>query len=563
MPEYDGAQGACRECEAEGRKGSKKTDSGVIVLWEKQVGEYGHSGGGVHVEVVEFDGRADHGCGDDAAARGGINGSLLSFRHSTEVGRVWLCGTLWVFAVLKLVHTEQVRNGTHGEACAANLVSMWSNLDALDATGWLERIAQGGSVESGMRACLDKIEQTDKHINAFHHVFAGNALEQARVCDATPAEKRGPLHGLPIAIKEENAIAGIPTAFGTAAMSTPATEDSEVVAALRCAGAIIVGTTRMPEFGTWPFTESQNGGVTRNPLDPRFSPGGSSGGSAAAVAAGMIPVAIGGDGGGSIRIPAAHCGLYGLKPRRGRVSTAPAEHLWWDLGTIGPLAKSPRDLRLIYSVIGQFPAVPLPKQLRIAVHVNPKIAGVMVPAQLTDAALQAAEQLAKGMNGVIVDTDLRLPTPTDAFMPQFLGGLVAEVKQLDQPEKIEKRSRQLVRIGQFVGSRRAVDWARKRGERYARDVDKLLDQYDVIVSPTVAARPPLAGILDGCGPIRAQLASLPYVAFTALWNVTGHPAIAVPVGVGNDGMPLSVQLAGRDEDMLLRLAETLGKPNLT
>lgn len=440
---------------------------------------------------------------------------------------------------------------------------MWSNLDALDATDWLKRIAQGGSVESGMRACLDKIEQTDKHINAFHHVFAGNALEQARVCDATPAEKRGPLHGLPIAIKEENAIAGIPTAFGTAAMSTPATEDSEVVAALRCAGAIIVGTTRMPEFGTWPFTESQNGGVTRNPLDPRFSPGGSSGGSAAAVAAGMIPVAIGGDGGGSIRIPAAHCGLYGLKPRRGRVSTGPAEHLWWDLGTIGPLAKSPRDLRLIYSVIGQFPAVPLPKQLRIAVHVNPKIAGVMVPAQLTDAALQAAEQLAKGINGVIVDTDLRLPTPTDAFMPQFLGGLVAEVKQLDQPEKIEKRSRQLVRIGQFAGSRRAVDWARKRGERYARDVDKLLDQYDVIVSPTVAAQPPLAGILDGRGPIRAQLASLPYVAFTALWNVTGHPAIAVPVGVGNDGMPLSVQLAGRDEDMLLRLAETLGKPNLT
>ena len=440
---------------------------------------------------------------------------------------------------------------------------MWSNLDALDATDWLKRITQGNSVESGMRACLDKIEQTDKHINAFHHVFAGNALEQARVCDATPAEKRGPLHGLPIAIKEENAIAGIPTAFGTAAMSTPATEDSAVVAALRCAGAIIVGATRMPEFGTWPFTESQNGGVTRNPLDPRFSPGGSSGGSAAAVAAGMIPVAIGGDGGGSIRIPAAHCGLYGLKPRRGRVSTAPAEHLWWDLGTIGPLAKSPRDLRLIYSVIGQFPAVPLPKQLRIAVHVNPKIAGVMVPAQLTDAALQAAEQLAKGMNGVIVDTDLRLPTPTDAFMPQFLGGLVAEVKQLDQPEKIEKRSRQLVRIGRFVGSRWAVDWARKRGERYARDVDKLLDQYDVIVSPTVAARPPLAGILDGCGPIRAQLASLPYVAFTALWNVTGHPAIAVPVGVGNDGMPLSVQLAGRDEDMLLRLAETLGKPNLT
>ena len=96
MPKYDGTQGTCRECETEGRKGSKKTDGGVIVLWEEQVGEYGHSGGGVHVEVVKFDGRADHRCSNDAASRGGINGSLLSFRHSIELGRVWLCETLWV-----------------------------------------------------------------------------------------------------------------------------------------------------------------------------------------------------------------------------------------------------------------------------------------------------------------------------------------------------------------------------------------------------------------------------------------------------------------------------------
>ena len=141
------------------------------------------------------------------------------------------------------------------------------------------------------------------------------------------------------------------TTFGGLANSTPAAEDAELVRRLRAAGAVIIGKTRMPEFGQWPFTESVDGGHTRNPWDRAHTPGGSSGGTAVAVAAGMVPVGIGGDGGGSIRIPSACCGLFGLKPERGRVSSAPMEHLWWALGTAGPLARSVVDSAIVYDVI--------------------------------------------------------------------------------------------------------------------------------------------------------------------------------------------------------------------
>src|SRR4029079_1839987 len=137
----------------------------------------------------------------------------------------------------------------------------------------------------------------------------------------------GPLHGVPVAIKEEIDVAGCVTTFGGLANSTPAAAGGEVVRRLREAGAVIIGKTRMPEFGQWPFTESVDGGHTRNPWKPGHTPGGSSGGTAVAVAAGMVPLGIGGDGGGSIRIPAACCGLFGLKPQRGRVRPRPTPPL--------------------------------------------------------------------------------------------------------------------------------------------------------------------------------------------------------------------------------------------
>ena len=176
-----------------------------------------------------------------------------------------------------------------------------------------------------VEAALARIEERDPGLNAFSRVLGAEAIAEADARDVASAAGGvvGPLHGVPIAIKEEVDVAGAVTTFGGDGNSTPAAADALIVSRLRAAGAVIIGKTTMPEFGAFPFTESISRGITRNPWDPRRTPGGSSGGTAVAVAAGMVPVGIGGDGGGSIRIPSASCGLFGLKPQRGRVSTAP------------------------------------------------------------------------------------------------------------------------------------------------------------------------------------------------------------------------------------------------
>ena len=200
---------------------------------------------------------------------------------------------------------------------------------------------------------LARIDRLDRRFNAFTVVLADAARAEADERDAASArgETPGPLHGVPVAIKEEIDVAGCVTTFGGRSNTTPVTADAELVRRLRAAGAVVVGKTAMPEFGSFPFTESEATGYTLNPWDVARSPGGSSGGSAVAVATGMVPVAIGGDGGGSIRVPSSFCGLFGLKPQRGRVSTAPHPHLWWALGVVGPLTRSVFDSALVNDVI--------------------------------------------------------------------------------------------------------------------------------------------------------------------------------------------------------------------
>ena len=227
-------------------------------------------------------------------------------------------------------------------------------LHTLDAVETARVVAAGEvSAREVVDASLARIASLDPGLNAFSVVLAERARAEADERDAARAagEPAGPLHGVPVAIKEEVDVAGCVTTFGGEANSTPVAEDAEVVRRLRAAGAVVVGKTTMPEFGAFPYTESSSRGITRNPWDPTRTPGGSSGGSAVAVSTGMVPVAIGGDGGGSIRIPSACCGLFGLKPQRGRVSTAPHPHLWWALGTAGPLTRTVRDSALVYDVI--------------------------------------------------------------------------------------------------------------------------------------------------------------------------------------------------------------------
>ncbi len=414
-------------------------------------------------------------------------------------------------------------------------------------------------------ACLDRIDALNHRLNAFTNVMRERALAEAESRDAAQArgDALGPLHGVPVGIKEEVHVAGERTTFGGRANRTPVEFDAEVTKRLRDAGAVVVGKTAMPEFGQWPFTESVAHGLTHNPWDPARSTGGSSGGTAAAVAAGLVPMGIGGDGGGSIRIPSACCGLYGLKPQRGRVTASPQSHLWWALGTTGPLTRSVMDSAIVYDVIrGSVPtdrfragepsasfvdaAGAAFRPLRIAWSTKAVTLGVHPDPENVQAVVATAELLSS-LGHHVEEVDPGYPDPTAAFIPQFFGGVRAEAAEMELPELLERRTRETVRLGVWVRPP-VVEWAMRQGEKVAAKANRIFDSHDLMLTPVIAPRPPQVGVLDGVGTIGAAWKSMPMIAYTALWNVTGNPAASVPAGFGSDGLPLAVQLVGRPDD---------------
>ncbi|MFB6562174.1 amidase [Streptomyces sp. NPDC056400] len=423
-----------------------------------------------------------------------------------------------------------------------------------------------------VEAALRRIARTDAVLGAFRVVLAEQALAEADARDA--AEPTGPLHGVPVAVKDELDVAGQVTTFGGSANRTPVTADSEAVRRLRAAGAVVIGKTTMPEFGQWPFTESAAHGHTRNPWDTTRTPGGSSGGSAAAVAAGLVGAALGGDGGGSIRIPAACCGLFGLKPQRGRVSTAPTPHLWYALGTVGPLTRSVGDAALLYDVLAgttpadRWSASPAtaswvealetpPGRLRIGYSVKPAVPGVRPHPEHVGAVLESVGAL-RELGHDVREVDPRYPDATAPFAAQFCGGVRAEADAVERPDLLERRTRRTLALARLVPES-AVERGIRAGERLAERADRMFTTMDLLLTPVVAERPRPVGALDGAGLLTALARSRPMVAYTALWNVTGHPAASVPAGLGEDGLPLAVQLVGRrdDEVTVLRVAAQL------
>ncbi len=427
---------------------------------------------------------------------------------------------------------------------------------------------------------LDRIARADPRLNAFSVVLADEARDEATARDHHHG-RRGPLHGVPVAIKEELDVAGAVTTFGGEGNSAPAAEDGEVVRRLRAAGAVIVGKTTMPEFGAFPYTESASRGITRNPWDTSRTPGGSSGGTAAAVAGGLVPVGIGGDGGGSIRIPSACCGLFGLKPQRGRVSTAPHEHLWWALGTVGPLSRTVLDSAIVYDVIrGNLPsdrwvagesgsfveaARREPGRLRIGWSAKPVTLGVR-PDPLHVRALEDMARLLTDLGHDVREVDPGYPDPTAAFVPQFFAGIRAEADLVEHYERLERRTRETYRLGSWV-TPRVTEWAVRASERVATRANRVFDPspgaghsgIDVLMTPTIAHRPPRVGVLDGRGTVASSLLAMPAIAYAAIWNVAGNPAASVPCGLAADGLPVAVQLVGRtdDEATLLSLSAQL------
>ncbi|GAB2958813.1 amidase family protein [Saccharothrix stipae] len=412
--------------------------------------------------------------------------------------------------------------------------------------------------------CLRRIDRHDRALNAFRLVFTDRALADADHADARRARgEDAPLLGVPVAVKEDLAIAGLPTTKGTAAVDTTAPADAEIVRRLRDAGAVIVGRTRMPELGLWPYTESTWAGATRNPWSPDHSPGGSSGGSAAAVAAGLVGAAIGTDGGGSVRIPAACTGLFGLKPHRDHIPLTPDRDVWGGLVAAGPITRHVADAALLLDVLApgtdHTAAVTDTRTLRIAVSLRTWGPGIPVDPEVRDAALDTAGLLADlGHDVTRVDLDLHDLTGPAAFAARYLHSAATTEHALDRPDRLDARTRAVAALGRSLPAP-ALRAAHARTAKLTDRVDRLFDDHDLLLTP-VLSRPPLrVGEWNRRPTLAALLAAARMTTFLPLWNVTGYPAASVPAGHTRTGLPLAVQLVApaHDERTILTAAGQL------
>lgn len=439
---------------------------------------------------------------------------------------------------------------------------------------WTSATATAARVRAGeltprqvVEAAFARIADVQPRLNLFIRIERERALADAdRVAERLAAGEHLPLAGVPIATKDEFAIAGDVITKGSRTRTSPATEDAEIIRLVRAAGGVIVGATRTPELCLTPYTESVLGGVTRNPWDPSRTPGGSSGGSAASVAAGLVPIALGGDGGGSIRGPAAWCGLPGLFSTPGAVSTAPDVEPWTGFVAFGGMARTIADTALLYDVL-----LTEPQQLSAAVTEAPEPVRI---AQTSDRAIdqplpqggkveqawsQAADRTAdllRSLGHEVEPRKLRFASASLKFTVRYATSARADLAGTDHPELAEPITRLVARLGGPL--RRALGWAMDlTAERAALETS--LGDADVVLTPAMPCSAPPVGERDGRSALLTMLAASRRVSFINTWNLFGWPGISVPAGVDRGGRPVAVLLTARpgQERLLLQLAAQL------
>ncbi len=442
------------------------------------------------------------------------------------------------------------------------------------ASGPITRLAAAvrGRRLSATRLVSASIERLERHgaLNVIADQTFDRALaEAARADDEGP---RGPLAGIPTLIKDLEDLAGRPTRQGSLALvdAPAALADGLSARRLRAAGAIVLGKSTLPEFAIEGYTANRLTGVTRNPWNPDYSPGGSSGGSAASIAAGLVGVATATDGGGSVRIPAALCGLVGLKPTNGVIGRWPTPD-WIDLSTDGPLASASDDLALLLSVlrgpvagdptalpIGRSPIVtPRPTRLIAAPRTSPH-----GPLEV-----EVVRALAEGVAALedVVGRRAEWHEPEDFFddgdpdLDWFTLAATEHVAALGRDwiarheDEFHVATRAFLDLGRATGVDEYLA-ARRRRFGYVRALDELLGDDAVLVTPTVASSGWLA---DGRLTPEGEIGALPArVISTAVQNVTGHPALSLPYGRLSTGLPFGLQVTAArfDDERLIELA---------
>ncbi len=423
-----------------------------------------------------------------------------------------------------------------------------------------------GTAPALLDVYLERIARLDRELRSYRVVLTDSARREAAAAqDRIDAGERLPLLGVPVAIKDDTDVEGEVTTYGSSAYGPAPAHDSEVVRRLRDAGAVILGKTSVPELMIWPFTETLTFGATRNPWHTDFAPGGSSGGSAAAMAAGLAALALGSDGMGSIRIPSTWGGLFGIKPQRDRVSLAPHDGAWCGLSVCGPIARTVEDGALFLDVTSALPAPDGgfvaaakrgPGRLRIALStkVPPPLTARVGRAQ-RDAVAEAGALL-RELGHVVIERDPDYP-PSAVFaqaLPRYFRGVHDDAKALPRRKRLDRRTRAFARIGGLVSDRRLASMRVAEADVASR-VNTIFDDVDVVITPGTARGPSRIGAYQRRGAISTLAMVAARVPFQAMFNVTGQPAAVVPWGLDAHGIPTSIQLVGRpfDEATLLSL----------